>query len=86
MTQKKNGIQPAARTIGYARVSTTEQDLRVQVDALQAQGCLEELIFVDTASEAKADRPGLTKCLETCRPGICCWSGGWIAWGGRWCT
>ncbi len=41
----------------------------MQVDALQAQGCPEELIFVDTASGAKAERPGLTTCLETLQAG-----------------
>ena len=69
MKRKKNGTVAAGRTVGYARVSTTEQDLRMQVDALQAQGCPEELIFVDTASGAKAARPGLSTCLETVQAG-----------------
>lgn len=68
MTPQKNGTVEG-RTVGYARVSTLEQDLRMQVDALKAQGCPDELIFVDTASGAKADRPGLTQCLETLQAG-----------------
>ena len=69
MTRQQNGTRAGGRTLGYARVSTTEQELRLQVDALQAQGCRAELIFVDTASGAKADRPGLTQCLETLAAG-----------------
>ena len=61
--------QARGRTVGYARVSTLEQDLGLQVAALKAQGCPDELIFVDKASGAKAARPGLTQCLETLQAG-----------------
>jgi DNA invertase Pin-like site-specific DNA recombinase len=53
--------------IGYARVSTIEQRLDLQQDALRGAGC--ERIFTDTASGAKAARPGLMAALETCRAG-----------------
>lgn len=53
--------------IGYARVSTMEQDTALQTDALHKAGC--ERIFDDTVSGAKADRPGLTAALAYAREG-----------------
>jgi DNA invertase Pin-like site-specific DNA recombinase len=53
--------------IGYARVSTTEQDLAPQRDALVAAGC--ERVFEDRSSGAKADRPGLARVLAYLRAG-----------------
>ena len=53
--------------IGYARVSTTDQNLDLQKDALTAAGC--ERLFTDTASGAKAERPGLTQAFLEFQPG-----------------
>jgi DNA invertase Pin-like site-specific DNA recombinase len=53
--------------VGYARVSTADQNLDLQQDALLAAKC--GRIFTDTASGAKAQRPGLTEALQCCRPG-----------------
>ena len=53
--------------IGYARVSTLEQNPALQRDALRAAGC--DKVFEDRASGAKAERPGLAAALEYARPG-----------------
>ena len=53
--------------IGYARVSTVDQDLRLQLDALQAAGC--DKVFTDKASGKKLDRAGLTDALAFAREG-----------------
>ncbi|MGB8330438.1 MAG: recombinase family protein [Polyangiales bacterium] len=53
--------------IGYARVSTDDQHLDLQNDALMAAGC--ERIYRDKASGAKAERPGLKRAFEDIRAG-----------------
>src|SRR5207248_3595295 len=53
--------------IGYARVSTQDQTLNLQKDALEKLGC--NKIFTDTASGAKAERTGLEEALEYVREG-----------------
>jgi DNA invertase Pin-like site-specific DNA recombinase len=53
--------------IGYARVSTTEQNATLQLDALQAAGC--ERVFTEEASGAVAERPELARALDHLRPG-----------------
>jgi DNA invertase Pin-like site-specific DNA recombinase len=56
-----------AHKIGYARVSTADQDPQLQLDALEAEGCLK--IYKDIATGTKADRPKWKLCLEDLRPG-----------------
>jgi DNA invertase Pin-like site-specific DNA recombinase len=53
--------------LGYARVSTTDQQPHLQVDALQRAGCYR--IFTETASGARSDRPTLEQLLDQLRPG-----------------
>lgn len=53
--------------IGYARVSTPEQSMDLQRDALKGAGCRE--IFEDVGSGARTERPGLENLLKYARPG-----------------
>src|SRR5918996_6138612 len=53
--------------IGYARISTHDQTLHLQQDALTKAGC--NKIFTDTASGAKAERKGLEEALNYVRKG-----------------
>ncbi len=61
--------------IGYARVSTSDQTLALQQDALEKIGC--QKIFTDTASGVKAERKGLEDALSYVREGIAWLSGNW---------
>ena len=53
--------------VGYARVSTQDQNPQLQLDALEAHGC--EKVFQEKASGAQRDRPQLQAALEYCRQG-----------------
>ena len=73
--------------LGYARVSTTDQQPQLQVDALERAGCYR--VFTETASGARPDRPTLEQVLDQLRPGdtlVVCNSTGWVALSGIWST
>lgn len=55
--------------IGYARISTLDQNHDLQFDALKQAGC--EKIFSDKVSGAKVDRPGLQDALQYLRKDDC---------------
>lgn len=62
----RQAAEPVA-LIGYARVSTGEQNSALQIDGLKSAGC--ETIFADTASGTKAARPNLDAALRYLRSG-----------------
>jgi DNA invertase Pin-like site-specific DNA recombinase len=61
--------------IGYARVSTADQNPDLQEDALQKGGC--QKIFRDVASGAADSRKGLAEAIEYARDGDTRSSGNW---------
>ena len=64
--------------IGYARVSTEEQDTALQTDALGQAGC--EPVSPDTISGSTSERPGASLAMGYLREDDGWWSGGWIGW------
>lgn len=67
MAGRRAASTPRGDLIGYARVSTTEQNPRLQLDALAAVGCART--FTDKATGTKADRPQWGRCLDHLRAG-----------------
>jgi DNA invertase Pin-like site-specific DNA recombinase len=66
-TRREGEIHSKAMLIGYARVSTLDQNLALQQDALRDAGC--EKIFIEQLSGAIADRPELRNTLDYARSG-----------------
>lgn len=67
MIRKLTANAPKGQLIGYARVSTDGQDFGVQVERLEATGCVK--IFSEKQSGAKRDREQLQAALEYVREG-----------------
>lgn len=67
----------AGHLIGYARVSTGEQEAQLQIDALSAAGC--SRIFVDKASGKNVERPELMAAMDYLRRGTVSACGSWTA-------
>ncbi len=57
------------RLVGYARVSTDDQDLALQIDSLSGLGVVRDNIFTDKVSGSKTTRPGLDACLAHLQQG-----------------
>lgn len=70
--QSADNSEPAPpKRIGYARVSTADQNLDMQIEALKRYGVREELIFTDKASGGgSVKRKGFIRAMKMCqRPG-----------------
>jgi DNA invertase Pin-like site-specific DNA recombinase len=59
-----------ARRFGYSRVSTSDQDWSLQLEALTKAGVDDRDIFREKASGAKRDRTELRRMLDQLRPGL----------------
>ena len=69
MTKSTMDTDEAPRLVGYARVSTADQSVQMQIDALVKAGVAEEHVYSESASGSKKDRPQLARALRSMRPG-----------------
>lgn len=70
MPSRKRPVVPAGpRLVGYARVSTVEQNLDMQVSALSAAGVLADNLWAEKVSAGSSKRPQLAMALMDCREG-----------------
>jgi DNA invertase Pin-like site-specific DNA recombinase len=66
---RARGEKRMGRLIGSARVRTSNQDIRLQLDAVRGVGCRDAELFLDTAAGALPARPGLEACVQVLLPG-----------------
>nr|WP_319575202.1 recombinase family protein [uncultured Desulfobacter sp.] len=66
-TSRAGGLVPLIMLIGYARVSSVDQNLELQTDALKKAGCAK--IFSDKISGMGKKKPGLENALSHLRTG-----------------
>ena len=67
LSQGSATLRRTGHLLGYARVSTTDQQPQLQADALERASCYR--VFTETASGARTDRPILAQVLDQLRPG-----------------
>jgi DNA invertase Pin-like site-specific DNA recombinase len=63
------GVMTLGRKLGYARVSTQDQKLELQIDALKEAGVEERDIFKEKFTGSKKEKPVLDKLMEYAEPG-----------------
>jgi len=71
------------RLVGYARVSTDDQDLSLQIDALTKQSIPTTAIFMDKLSERKPTAPASQSASPRSTAATSWWCGDWTVWDGR---
>lgn len=69
MKKKPDELLPDIRNVGYARVSTEEQNLDMQLDALRRAGVMDDNLHWEKVSGAAAERPQLDMAIKDLRPG-----------------